>query len=332
MNVGINGFGRIGRQVFRSIQLRYKDQINIVAVNDLGSPKVNAHLLKYDTNYGPYQGTVDATEKSLLVDGKEIAVLSERDPGVIPWSDFDVSLVIESTGFFTDGNDAKKHIQGSVNKVIITAPAKNEDITLVLGVNEEAYNPSTHKVISNASCTTNCVANMVKVLDDYFGVKNGLMSTIHSFTNDQKILDQVHSDLRRARAASQNIIPTTTGAASAVGLVLPSLKGKLDGMAFRVPTATVSITDFVGNLKTKVTVDEINDAYKKESANRLKGILAFSDEELVSSDFKFNPNSCIIDGLSTMVMEDNCVKVIGWYDNEWGYASRTADLVAFLDS
>ena len=332
MNVGINGFGRIGRQVFRSLQAQYKNQINIVAVNDLGSPKVNAHLLKYDTNYGPYQGTVDATEKSLLVDGKEIAVLSARDPGVIPWSDFDVSLVIESTGFFTDGNDAKKHIQGSVNKVIISAPAKNEDITLVLGVNEEAYNPSNHKVISNASCTTNCVANMVKVLDDYFGVENGLMSTIHSFTNDQKILDQVHSDLRRARAASENIIPTTTGAAAAVGLVLPSLKGKLDGMAFRVPTSTVSITDFVGNLKTKVTVDEINDAYKKESTNRLKGILAFSDEELVSSDFKFNPNSCIIDGLSTMVMQDNCVKVIGWYDNEWGYASRTADLVAFLDS
>ena len=332
MNVGINGFGRIGRQVFRSLQARYKNQINIVAVNDLGSPKVNAHLLKYDTNYGPYQGTVDATEKSLLVDGKEIAVLSERDPGVIPWSDFDVSLVIESTGFFTDGNDAKKHIQGSVNKVIISAPAKNEDITLVLGVNEDAYEPSTHKVISNASCTTNCVANMVKVLDDYFGVKNGLMSTIHSFTNDQKILDQVHSDLRRARAASENIIPTTTGAASAVGLVLPSLKGKLHGMAFRVPTSTVSITDFVGNLKTNVTVDQINDAYKKESANRLKGILDFSDEELVSSDFKFNSNSCIIDGLSTMVMEDNCVKVIGWYDNEWGYASRTADLVAFLNS
>ncbi len=332
MNVGINGFGRIGRQVFRSLQARYKNQINIVAVNDLGSPKVNAHLLKYDTNYGPYQGTVDATEKSLLVDGKEIAVLSERDPGVIPWSDFDVSLVIESTGFFTDGNDAKKHIQGSVNKVIISAPAKNEDITLVLGVNEDAYDPSTHKVISNASCTTNCVANMVKVLDDYFGVKNGLMSTIHSFTNDQKILDQVHSDLRRARAASENIIPTTTGAASAVGLVLPSLKGKLHGMAFRVPTSTVSITDFVGNLKTNVTVDQINDAYKKESANRLKGILDFSDEELVSSDFKFNSNSCIIDGLSTMVMEDNCVKVIGWYDNEWGYASRTADLVAFLNS
>ena len=332
MNVGINGFGRIGRQVFRSLQARYKNQINIVAVNDLGSPKVNAHLLKYDTNYGPYQGTVDATEKSLLVDGKEIAVLSERDPGVIPWSDFDVSLVIESTGFFTDGNDAKKHIQGSVNKVIISAPAKNEDITLVLGVNEDAYDPSTHKVISNASCTTNCVANMVKVLDDYFGVKNGLMSTIHSFTNDQKILDQVHSDLRRARAASENIIPTTTGAASAVGLVLPSLKGKLHGMAFRVPTSTVSITDFVGNLKTNVTVDQINEAYKKESANRLKGILDFSDEELVSSDFKFNSNSCIIDGLSTMVMEDNCVKVIGWYDNEWGYASRTADLVAFLNS
>ena len=332
MNVGINGFGRIGRQVFRSLQARYKNQINIVAVNDLGSPKVKAHLLKYDTNYGPYQGTVDATEKSLLVDGKEIAVLSERDPGVIPWSDFDVSLVIESTGFFTDGNDAKKHIQGSVNKVIISAPAKNEDITLVLGVNEDAYDPSTHKVISNASCTTNCVANMVKVLDDYFGVKNGLMSTIHSFTNDQKILDQVHSDLRRARAASENIIPTTTGAASAVGLVLPSLKGKLHGMAFRVPTSTVSITDFVGNLKTNVTVDQINDAYKKESANRLKGILDFSDEELVSSDFKFNSNSCIIDGLSTMVMEDNCVKVIGWYDNEWGYASRTADLVAFLNS
>ena len=332
MNVGINGFGRIGRQVFRSLKARYKNQINIVAVNDLGSPKVNAHLLKYDTNYGPYQGTVDATEKSLLVDGKEIAVLSERDPGDIPWSDFDVSLVIESTGFFTDGNDAKKHIQGSVNKVIISAPAKNEDITLFLGVNEDAYDPSTHKVISNASCTTNCVANMVKVLDDYFGVKNGLMSTIHSFTNDQKILDQVHSDLRRARAASENIIPTTTGAASAVGLVLPSLKGKLHGMAFRVRTSTVSITDFVGNLKTNVTVDQINDAYKKESANRLKGILDFSDEELVSSDFKFNSNSCIIDGLSTMVMEDNCVKVIGWYDNEWGYASRTADLVAFLNS
>ena len=328
--VGINGFGRIGRQVLRAAMERHPDKLEVVAVNDLTDTETNAHLFKYDTNYGVYPGSVQAADGSLVIDGNAIKVLSDRDPSTLPWGDLGVDVVVESTGFFTDAGKASGHLEGGAKKVIISAPAKGEDITLVLGVNEDKYDPERHNILSNASCTTNCIATMVKVLNDNFGVERGLMSTIHAYTNDQKILDQVHDDLRRARAAAMNIIPTTTGAAKAVGVVLPELNGKIHGMAFRVPTSTVSVTDFVAILKKDASVDEVNAAYQEASGNSLKGILEYSSEPLVSSDFRENPHSCIIDGLSTMSMGGNLVKVLGWYDNEWGYSCRTADLAAFL--
>ncbi len=328
--VGINGFGRIGRQVLRAILERHPDKLEVAAVNDLTDTKTNAHLFKYDTNYGIYPGTVEATDDSIIIDGRSVQVLSDRDPAKLPWGDMGVDVVVESTGFFTDAGRAGGHREGGAKKVIISAPAKGEDMTIVLGVNDGEYDSERHNILSNASCTTNCIATMVKVLHDNFGVERGLMSTIHAYTNDQKILDQVHEDLRRARAAAQNIIPTTTGAARAVGLVLPELNGKIHGMAFRVPTATVSVTDFVAILDRDASVDDINGAYEEAANNSLNGILEYCTEPLVSSDFIQNPHSCIIDSLSTMSMGGNMVKVVGWYDNEWGYSCRTADLAAFL--
>ena len=328
--VGINGFGRIGRHVLRAIGERHPDDLVVVAVNDLTDTTTNAHLFKYDSNYGIYPGTVEATDDGIVIDGNEIKVLSERDPSRLPWSDHGVEIVVESTGFFTDASAAAGHKNGGAKKVVISAPAKGEDVTLVLGVNEAVYDPARHHVISNASCTTNCIATMVKVLHDRFGIERGLMTTIHSYTNDQKILDQVHEDLRRARAAAINIIPTTTGAAKAVGLVLPELNGKIHGMAFRVPTPTGSVTDFVANLKTDASVGEINEAYKTAESGSMAGILEYTDEPIVSSDIKQNPHSSIIDGESTMSMDGKMVKVVGWYDNEWGYSCRTADLCRFL--
>ena len=328
--VGINGFGRIGRQVLRAILERHPGKIEVAAVNDLTDPKTNAHLFKYDSNYGVYPGKVEATEGGITVDGHDVRVLSERDPGNIPWAEFGVEMVVESTGIFTDAAKAGAHMNGGAKKVIISAPASGEDLTMVLGVNDGKYDPDSHHIISNASCTTNCFAPMVKVLHDNFGVRHGLMSTVHSYTNDQKILDQVHSDLRRARSAATNIIPTNTGAARAVGLVLPELQGRLHGLAFRVPTSTVSVTDFVATVERNTTVDEVNQAFRDAAEGPLEGILRYCEEPLVSSDFMADPHSCILDAPSTMVMEGEMVKVLGWYDNEWGYSCRTADLTAFL--
>jgi glyceraldehyde 3-phosphate dehydrogenase len=328
--IGINGFGRIGRQVTRAIKERYPDKLQVVAINDLADTQTNAHLFKYDSNYGTYPGTVESTEDGILIDGSLVKVLAERDPDDLPWGDHGVDIVVESTGFFTDGPKAAGHMKGGAKKVIISAPAKGEDATLVLGVNPETYDPQKHNVVSNASCTTNCIATMAKVLHDNFGIERGLMTTIHSYTGDQNILDKVHEDLRRARSAAMNIIPTTTGAAKAVGVVLPELNGKIHGMAFRVPTSTGSVTDFVANLSKGASEKDINDAYQAAAAGSLSGILQYTDEPLVSSDFIGNPHSSIIDGLSTMSLQDDMVKVVGWYDNEWGYSSRTADLAAFL--
>ena len=328
--IGINGFGRIGRQVLRAVMERHAGKVEVVAVNDLADTKTNAHLFKYDSSYGVYPGSVEAKDNSLVIDGHEVRVLSERDPAKLPWGDVGADIVVESTGIFTDAGRAGGHMEGGAKKVIISAPATNEDITIVLGVNDDKYDPSRHNIISNASCTTNCVATMVKVLHDNFEIEQGLMSTIHSYTNDQNILDQMHSDLRRARAAAVNIIPTSTGAARAVGLVLPELNGKLNGLAFRVPTPTGSVTDFVATVKKDASIDDINAAYKEVSENGMNGILEYSEDPLVSSDIIKNPHSCIIDALSTMTVGDNMVKVVGWYDNEWGYSCRTADLTAFL--
>ena len=328
--VAINGFGRIGRQVLRAIIEKYPHSLDVVAINDLGDPGTNAHMFNYDSNYGTYPGEIDFQENQIKIDKNEIQVIQERDPSNIKWGTLGVEIVIESTGFFTNAEKAAGHLKGGAKKVIISAPATGEDATIVMGVNEETYDKTKHNVISNASCTTNCVANMVKVIDDYFGVEKALMTTIHSYTNDQKILDQVHSDLRRSRAAAINIIPTTTGAAKAVGLVLPHLNGKIHGMAFRVPTPTGSVTDLVAILNQNVTAKQINEAYKEVSNKRLNGIIEYTDKPLVSSDFIRNSNSVIIDGLSTIVMDGNMVKIVGWYDNEWGYSCRTADLCEFV--
>jgi glyceraldehyde 3-phosphate dehydrogenase len=330
VKVGINGFGRVGRQVFKAIRDYHGSALEVVAVNDLTDPKTNAHLLKYDSNYGVFPARIEAREDAILVDGQAVKVLAERDPGSIPWGDFGVQIVVEATGRFTDAQKAVAHTQAGVKKVIITAPAKNEDLTVVLGVNEEMYDPQKHTVVSNASCTTNCIAPVVKVLHDKFGIQKGFMTTIHAYTNDQVILDTVHKDLRRARAAALNIIPTTTGAARAVTVVMPALKGRLDGMAFRVPTSTVSVCDFVATLEKAVTKEETNGAFKEAASEPLRGILAYTEEPLVSIDFKGNPASSIVDGLATMVVGDNMVKVLAWYDNEWGYACRTADLCSFI--
>ena len=328
--IGINGFGRIGRQVTRSILERHSDELEIVAVNDLTDTETNAHLFKYDTNYGRYPGTVEASDGHVVVDGRPIKVFSERDPAKIPWGDLGVQLVIESTGFFTNAQQAAGHLQGGAKKVIISAPAKGDDLTVVMGVNEDKYDPAQHTVVSNASCTTNCVAPLVKVLNDTFGISHALMTTVHAYTNDQKILDQVHSDIRRARAAAANIIPTTTGAAKAVGVVMPEMQGKIHGMAFRVPVPTVSLIDLVANVERSVTRDDVNQAFQQASQETLSGVLEYCEEELVSSDFKGNPASAIFDAPSTMVMGDSMVKVLGWYDNEWGYSCRVGDLAAFM--
>jgi len=327
--VGINGFGRIGRQSMKALMERYPREIEVVAVNDLTDTKTNAHLLKYDSTYGRFPGEVEATPDALIVNGHSVKVLSQRDPAQIPWGELGVELVIESTGLFTDAAKAAAHIKGGAKKVIISAPAKGEDLTIVLGVNEYMYDPDKHNIISNASCTTNCLAPAAKVINDTFGIEKGLMNTIHSYTNDQRILDQVHPDLRRARSAGVNIIPTSTGAARALALVIPELKGRFDGMSLRVPTVTVSVVDFVATLRKETTKEEVNEAFKQAAAGSLKGILAYTDEPLVSTDFRGDAHSATIDGLTTMVI-GNMVKVIAWYDNEWGYSSRVADLTHFI--
>jgi glyceraldehyde 3-phosphate dehydrogenase len=328
--IGINGFGRIGRLTFRAIKQHHNDELEIVAINDLTDTRTNAHLLRWDSTYGPYSGKIEADEDSFTVDGKRVKVLAERDPGKIPWRDYGVDIVIESTGLFTDATRAAAHLEGGVKKVIISAPAKNEDATIVLGVNEDSYDPSRHKVISNASCTTNCIAPVVKVLHQSFGISKGLMTTIHAYTNDQRILDMYHTDLRRARAAALNIIPTTTGAAKAVTMVIPELKGRIHGLAFRIPTSTVSVVDFVAELAQDADVEEVNRALKAAADGALKGILEYCSEELVSTDFKGNPASSIVDAPSTMVIGGNMVKVLSWYDNEWGYSCRLADLAVYV--
>ncbi len=327
--IGINGFGRIGRQVLKGILDYHAHDLQVVAINDLTDTRTNAHLLKYDTNYGRFPGEVEAEDDALLVNGKRIHVFSERDPAKIPWGDYDVAIVIESTGVFTNAEKARGHLANGPQKVIISAPATNEDLTIVLGVNDTRYDPARHHVISNASCTTNCLAPVAKVLDETVGIKSGIMSTIHAYTNDQVLLDTVHKDLRRARAGAMNIIPTSTGAAKAVGLILPHLNGKLNGMAYRVPTSTVSVVDLTVDAERPTSAEEINAAFKQAATDRespLYQILAYEEEPLVSSDFKGHPASAIVDAQSTMVLNGTLVKVVAWYDNEWAYAVRVGDL------
>jgi len=330
VKIGINGFGRIGRQSFKAMLDYYPDELEVVAVNDIGDISTMAHLLKYDSNYGRFPGTVEVKGDSLIVNGKAIKVLCERDPVQLPWGDMGVSIVIESTGIFREREKAAKHLAAGAKKVIISAPAKGPDITIVLGVNEDTYDPEKHNILSNASCTTNCIAPVMKVLFDNFGIEKALMTTTHSYTTDQRILDLPHRDLRRARAAALNIIPTTTGAAIATTLVIPELKGKFHGIAMRVPTPTVSIIDVVALLGKEVTKEEVNDAFRKAARGRLKGILEVCEEPLVAVDFKGDYHSSIVDALSTMVIEGNLIKVVSWYDNEWGYACRLADLVKYV--
>lgn len=328
IKIGINGFGRIGRLVFRAALK--SSAVEVVAVNDLTDAKTLAHLLKYDSVHGILDAKVEAKDNAIIVDGKEIKVIAERDPAALPWGKLSVDIVVESTGRFTKRADAAKHIEAGAKKVIISAPAKEEDITIVMGVNQDKYDAANHHVISNASCTTNCLAPFAKVLNDKFGIVKGLMTTVHAYTNDQQILDLPHKDLRRARAAGMSIIPTTTGAAKAVALVLPELKGKLNGFAMRVPTPNVSVVDLVVELEKSTTVEEINDALRAAADGELKGFLGFSDEPLVSKDYNGDPRSSIVDGLSTMVMEGNMAKVVSWYDNEWGYSNRVVDLAEFI--
>ena len=328
--IGINGFGRIGRLAFRVINQHYRDKLDVAVVNDLTDSRTNAHLLKYDSNYGIYPGKVEAKDDAIMVDGESTKVIAERDPGKIPWKDYGADIVIESTGLFTDAAKASAHFQGGAKKVIISAPAKGEDITIVLGVNEQKYDPKKDNVISNASCTTNGIAPVVKVLNDNFGVSKGFLTTIHAYTNDQRLQDMYHKDLRRARAAAMNIVPTSTGAARALGLVLPEMQGKLNGVAFRVPVPTVSLCDFVADLDKQVTIEQVNKAFKAAADGKLKGILEYCEEPLVSLDFKGNQHSSIFDSLSTMVQSGNMVKVLAWYDNEWGYSCRLADLVVYI--
>lgn len=330
VKIGINGFGRIGRNVFR--QSLKNNEVEVVAINDLTDANMLAHLLKYDSVHGKLQEEVTVNGSNLVIDGKEIKVLSERDPADLGWGDLGVDIVIESTGRFTNKEDAEKHIQAGAKKVIISAPAKGEDLTIVMGVNDDKYDPSEHNVVSNASCTTNCLAPFAKVLNDNFGIKRGLMTTIHSYTNDQQILDLPHKDYRRARAAAENIIPTSTGAAKAVGLVLPELNGKLNGNAVRVPTPDGSLTDLVAELDKNVTIEDVNNAMKEAAEGPLKGILEYTEEPIVSSDIVGNNHSSIFDALSTIVMEDNLVKVVSWYDNEMGYSARCIDLAIFMNS
>ncbi|WAA09904.1 type I glyceraldehyde-3-phosphate dehydrogenase [Fervidibacillus albus] len=328
VKVGINGFGRIGRLVFRAALKN--PEIEVVAVNDLTDAKMLAHLLKYDSVHGTLEEDVTVDGDSFVVAGQRVKVIAERDPAQLPWKELGVEVVVESTGRFRTRKDAAKHLEAGAKKVVISAPAKEEDITIVMGVNEGKYDPANHHVISNASCTTNCLAPFAKVLNEKFGIKRGMMTTIHSYTNDQQILDLPHSDYRRARAAAESMIPTTTGAAKAVALVLPELKGKLNGMAVRVPTPNVSLVDLVAELDKEVTVEEVNAAFKEAAEGELKGILAYSDLPLVSRDYNHTSVSSTVDGLSTMVMEGNMVKVLSWYDNEYGYSSRVVDLVAYI--
>jgi glyceraldehyde 3-phosphate dehydrogenase len=328
--IGINGFGRIGRQVLRAIKERHSQTVEVVAINDLFDAATNAHLFKYDSTYGPYGGTVAMQDGHLVVDGKEIAVTAERDPGAIQWKGMGVELVIESTGLFTDATKAKAHISsGGAKKVIISAPAKNEDITIVLGVNADKYDPAKHHIVSNASCTTNGLAPVAKVLNDRFGIQKGLLTTVHAYTNTQKLQDVAAKDLRDARAAAQNIVPSETGAARAVGLVIPELKGKFGGMAFRVPTPTVSVIDFTAILDKEATREQIREAMLEYARGPMKGILAVTDEPLVSSDLRGSAYSSTFSAIDTLVL-GNLVKVVAWYDNEWGYACRTADLAAMM--
>jgi glyceraldehyde 3-phosphate dehydrogenase len=336
IRIGINGFGRIGRQVFKAMQEEYGEELEIVAVNDLTDTETLAHLLKYDSTYGMYdpEAEIEAEEGSIIIHGangsQRLMVTSEREPGKLPWRDLGVDLVVESTGRFTDGEKAAAHIAAGAKKVIISAPAKGEDITIVMGVNENKYDPARHNIISNASCTTNCLAPVAKVVLDNFGIVRGLMTTVHSYTNDQVILDYPHKDLRRARAAALNIIPTTTGAAKALALVIPELKGKFDGFSLRVPTPTVSIIDFVAITEKPVTVETVNAALMDAAERSMSQVLDFTLEPLVSTDFRGDPHSAIVDGLSTMVSGDHIVKIIAWYDNEWGYSCRVADLAHFI--
>jgi len=333
VRVGINGFGRIGRQVLKAIKEKYADEFDVVAVNDLFPPETNAHLFKYDSNFGRYQGTVEVDGGDIVVDGDRIKVFAERDPAKLPWGDLGAQVVVESTGVFRDGKKAAAHLEAGAKKVIISAPAKpadSVDLTIVLGVNDDKYDPATHHVVSNASCTTNCLAPAAKVIFDTFGVVKGLMTTTHSYTTTQKVLDLASKDLRRARAAALNIIPTTTGAAKALALVIPELEGKFDGMALRIPTPTVSIVDFVAETEKDTTVEEVNAAFKAASEGPMKGILGYSEEPLVSMDYKGNPDSSIFDSLATIVVGGNLVKVLSWYDNEWAYSCRVADLVKIV--
>jgi glyceraldehyde 3-phosphate dehydrogenase len=327
--VAINGFGRIGRLSLRALKERNPD-VEVVAINDLVPTSLDALLFKHDSTYGTYHGVVDHTDDSLIIDGRQIRVFNEKDPAALPWGDLGVDIVLESTGIFTDAIKARAHLEAGAKKVIISAPATHEDITIVLGVNEERYDPAAHDIISNASCTTNCLAPAAKVVHDLLGIERGLMNTIHSYTNDQRILDVAHKDPRRARSAGQNIIPTTTGAARALALVIPDLKGKFDGFSLRVPTPTVSVVDFTAEVRRETSVTELNEAFRAAAAGPMQGILGVSDEPLVSMDFKGDSRSSIIDADSTMVLGGTLVKVISWYDNEWGYSCRVADLIAYV--
>ncbi|HEX6769684.1 MAG TPA: type I glyceraldehyde-3-phosphate dehydrogenase [Candidatus Binatia bacterium] len=328
--VAINGFGRIGRLVLRTLLERCRKELTVVAINDMADLKTNAHLFRYDTTYGIYPGKVESADGIMKIDGQPIAVLTQKEPARLPWKQLGVDIVIEATGVFTDGVQVRAHLDAGAKKAIVTAPATNEDITLVLGVNDGAYNPRKHHIVSNASCTTNCLAPVAKVLHDTFGIERGLMTTTHAYTNDQRILDLMHKDLRRARAAAMNIVPTSTGAAKAIGLVMPELKGKLHGLSLRVPTSTVSVVDLVVDLKKTASVEAINAAFRENAARKMAGILAFCDEPLVSSDFRGHTASSIVDGLSTVVLEGRMAKVLSWYDNEWGYSCRVADLAKLM--
>ncbi|MCW1967406.1 MAG: type I glyceraldehyde-3-phosphate dehydrogenase [Anaerolineae bacterium] len=332
VKIGINGFGRIGRQVLKATLERHSDKFDIVAINDLTDAKTNAHMFKYDSNYGRFNGTVAVDGNDLIVNGDRLKVFAERDPGNIPWGSVGADIVIESTGLFTDADKARAHLNGGAKKVIISAPAKKEDITLVMGVNENKYDPAKHHVVSNASCTTNGLAPVAKVLFERFGIEKGLLTTVHAYTNSQRLLDMASKDLRDARAAALNIVPSETGAARAVGLVIPELVGKFSGMAFRVPTNTVSVVDFTAVLGRDVTKDEINAVMKEYADGPMKGILEYCDEPLVSSDMKGNTHSSIYSSLDTLVIGGNLVKVVAWYDNEWGYSCRVGDLAAFMAS
>lgn len=328
--LAINGFGRIGRLTLRTMLERHKKELNVVAINDMADLNTNAHLFRYDSTYGIFPGKVEVGEGILKIDGFNISAINQKEPSRLPWRQLNVDIVIESTGVFTDAAQVRAHLEAGAKKVIITAPAKDEDITLVLGVNDSAYNPRKHHIVSNASCTTNCLAPVAKVIHDSFGIERGLMTTTHAYTNDQRILDLMHSDLRRARAAATNIVPTSTGAAKAIGLVMPELKGKLHGLSLRVPTSTVSVVDLVADLTKSASAEDLNAALKNAADGKLSGILAYCDEPLVSSDFRGNSASSIVDGLSTVVLEGKMAKVLSWYDNEWGYSCRVGDLATLM--